>query len=503
MIRSGAHLPQGFDARADVCVIGSGAGGGVAAAIMAEAGREILILEEGQRVRTPQLNQREEQMYNLLYRDGGQQMTDDGGISVLQGRTLGGSTVINMSDVTEIPEAVWAHWRARYRFDRYGRADIEAAVAACRQAIAANPIQPEQLNRNARLLLEGGASLGIAGGAFEHNRVGCVGSGYCLIGCAYDAKRTVAHTWIPRALATGRALVQTDARVERLEHDHRRIVAAHGHLLDPVRQTPLAPFTVRADRYVLAAGAIHSPLVLLASGVGNAHVGRNLTLQPQGAALAVFDHEVIHFRGIPQGAYLDGYESITEEHGLAGFRLESVSATPGMAAATLTAWGDDMARFMAMTRRSGACLCLVPDRPNGRVLRGRDGRPRIRYHYAKDWADTFRAATRTAAEVYLAAGAEAVHLPFVGLPPVHSVSDLSRLERMPVRACSVSLISAHPQGTCRAGPDGAHGVVDNDLFVHGLDNLQVLDASVFPTSAASHTMLPVMTMAWLGAHERL
>jgi choline dehydrogenase-like flavoprotein len=112
-----------------------------------------------------------------------------------------------------------------------------------------------------------------------------------------------------------------------------------------------------------------------------------------------------------------------------------------------------------------------------------------------------RHAVRTAAELYLAAGAEMVLAPFPDARPIQTPSDLDQFDHLRVRPAATPMISAHPQGTCRMGPDPAASVVGLDLRVHGMENLQVLDASVFPTSASTHTMLPVMTFSWLGAHE--
>ncbi|MFZ5476312.1 MAG: GMC family oxidoreductase N-terminal domain-containing protein [Myxococcota bacterium] len=489
MIRAGDGVTGGFTLRTDVCVIGSGAGGGVAAAVLAEAGREVVVLEEGAHVPGERMTQREHEMYPLLYRDGGQQYTDDGGVSVLQGRCVGGSTVINMADCVPIPEPVLAHWAQRFGVRRWGYAEVDAAAREVMEVVGANPIAFH--NRNNQLLLDGAAKTGLAGGAFVHNRVDCRGSGYCLIGCRYDAKRSVAVTWIPRAVATGRVLVQADARVESLEWQGRRVVAAVGHVVERGTARPLGAFRVEADRFVLAAGAIHTPLLLLASGLGGEHVGRNLTLQPQAIVAATFPDEVVLFRGVPQSAYAHADE-VTAEGGLGGFRLEAVGAAPAMAASSATLWGKELATWMARYRHTAACLCLVPDRPGGRVTRGRDGRPRITYAFQDTWTAQLKRAVRAAAEAYLAAGADGVSMPFVGAPPVRKAEDI----RVPddVRPGDLSLISAHPQGTCRIGE-----VVGDDLRVVGMDNAFVLDASVFPTSASTHTMIPVMSFALLGA----
>jgi len=258
-----------------------------------------------------------------------------------------------------------------------------------------------------------------------------------------------------------------------------------------------AVFRVEADHVVLAAGAVHSPLILLRSAVGGRQVGRNMSLQPQSPVTAFFDEEIVHYRGVPQASFIDSTEWANEDDGLAGFRLESISATPGMGAASTVGWGAAAGEAMASFRKTAGCLCLVPDRPGGRVTRRRDGRPLISYAFQKTWAQRMNEAIVIAAKVYLSAGAREVLLPQVGAPTVRSVSDLDRL--LPaLRPSSVAVLSAHVQGTVRVG-----AVLDQRFFVEGLDNLQVLDASVFPTTSSSHTMLPVMQVAHLGVAELL
>jgi choline dehydrogenase-like flavoprotein len=500
VIRTGADVADGFHLRTDVCVIGSGSGGGVAAAILAERGREVVLLEEGQQVTPSMMTMREEQMYPLLYRDGGNQLTHDGGVSVLQGRVLGGSTVINAADVVEIPDGVHAHWAQHYQLTRYGLGNVREADAAVREAIHAIRIPDEQVNRNNAMLLKGAAKLGNPGRTFVTNRQGCVGNGTCLIGCPLGAKQSVDLTWIPRARATGNTMVQTDARVSHFEVDGGRVSTVHGHIIRRGNETSVAPFTVQADTVILAAGAIHSPLLLQRSGLGGSLVGRNLSLQPQCPTVALFDDEVVMHRGIPQAVYLDHRETATAAAGLGGFRLESIAATPGMAAATTMVGPTDLHSFMRQYRHMAAVLCLVPDRPSGRVTDNK-GRPRIDYTMTPKVAQSLKDAAAEAARVFLAAGASRVALPFAHALPVSSEADLAQIDALKVDPAAIALISAHPQGTCRMGPDPAKSVVGMDLKVHGAENLWVMDASIFPTTSSTHTMVPVMSYAWLAAHE--
>ena len=499
MIRKAEQYPEGFTEKVQCCVIGSGAGGGTVAGLLAEAGWEVLLLEEGEHVPKERMTQREEQMYPLLYRDGGNQLSHDGGVNVLQGSALGGSTVINMADVTDTPEAVVEHWRRSFGLSRHDFAGWDAAAQASRKGILANHIPRSRVNRNGQLLLEGAAKLKLPGRTFDHNRVGCVDSGYCGVGCAYDAKKSTALTWIPRGVATGRLQVQTEARAERLERSGSRISAVHGRLRNG------KSFIVEAEHVVLAAGAVHSPLILKASGLGGSALGWNLSLQPQAPVTALFEETVDQFRGIPQAAYIDEYEHNTAEAGLGGFRIESVGSGPGMSAASTLGWGPEAMELMAGFRNVAACLCLVPDRPGGRVTRrwGHKLRPKIRYTLQKDWQRRMREALKLACHIYLEAGARAVLPPVLGASPMRRVDDLKQLDRLPLESNRLPIISAHPQGTCRVGSDPRSSVVDERFFVHGVDNLQVLDASVFPTSASSHTMVPVMQVAHLGVAELL
>jgi choline dehydrogenase-like flavoprotein len=502
MIRDAADVAGGFTAETEICVVGSGAGGGTAAFVLAGAGREVLLLEEGPHVPRERMTQREEQMYPLLYRDGGNQLTDDGGVSVLQGRVVGGSTVVNMADVVGVPDGVLAHWQQRYGVDRYSLEQVRQSEQVCREVIGAQAIARSQLNRNNERLLLGAERLGLPGGVMEHNRTGCLGSGYCLVGCAYDAKRSVAVTFLARALATGKLTVQAEAKVERFETDGRRVTAVTGHLQDPHDARLLAPFRVQAERFVLAAGAIHSPLLLMASGLGGPAVGQHLSLQPQAPVAARFPDQIVMWRGIPQAAYVD-LETVDAARGLGGFRLEAVSGTPGMSAVSMALPASELHAFMADLPRAAANLCLVPDEPVGSVSADRRGRPAIRYPLSAACEARLREAIGTAARCWLAAGADAVILPFPEAPLVRSERDLRVLDSLRVRAASTPLLSAHPQGTCRMGRDPASSVVGLDLKVHGMDNLWVMDASVFPTTSSSHTQLPVMTFAHLGVSELL
>lgn len=477
----------------DVLVIGSGCGGATAAWALAEAGREVLVLEEGADLTGPALTGRDRPMYDQLYMDRGGRATDDLAISVLQGRALGGGGVINASDVVPIPDGVLAHWRSRFGLGEL----TERALAPYRQRaladLSASRIADGQLNEANRLLRQGAEALGLRGEVMMHNRVGCAGFGTCLIGCPLDAKQNPRFVAVPGALAAG-ADVWLRARAVRIEDGEPTRVTVRA--LDPRGYAERGEITVRARTVILAANAVGSAQLLLRSGLGNAHVGRNLMLQPQLPVVALFDHEVRAFRGIPQAYAVTEHEREDHpEHGLHGFRIEAIMGTPGIVASMMPFVGRDNPAMMRSYDRIAAALLLVPDLPSGRVELHPDGRPKIVYAHRAEHLARVREAVRVAARVYLAAGAREVLVPTARPLRIRSTRDLSRVDDLDLRPACAPFISAHQQGTLRMAPSAGDGATDPNGLVYGTRAIYALDSSLFPSSASSHTMAPILTVA--------
>lgn len=470
-------------------VIGSGAGGSVAAQILAAAGRDVLILEAGPLVRPSEFTQREDEMIDRLWVDGGAQETDGGLVGVAQGSCVGGSTVINGGDVALVEPGVLEHWRTHHDLAAWDSAGWSAAEARVQEALDVAEIPEHLHNASARELRTGMRALGWKGGPFRSNRVGCVGSGYCVLGCGYDAKRSALVTYIPQALADGARLVH-GARVER--------IAPRGPGDFVVEARGAHPVRVRAAHVICAAGTIQTPLLLARSGLGggSGQLGRNLSLQPQLPVVARFEREVASHRGIPQSWFVDEFETAEEASGLGGFRLESAFSGPAISASMLTGLDEEHLRLMEQYRHLAGCMVLVPDRPSGRVEESKSGKATITYELEPAQAATMRAGILAAAEAWFAAGAVEVVLPWEQPIRAGKLAGIqARIDDLQFDVGRVRLFSAHPQGTCRAARSPERGVCDEGGQVHGTPGVWVLDGSLFPTSASSHTMTPIMTAA--------
>ena len=354
------------DVTVDVCVIGSGPGGATAAWELAAAGKQVLVLEEGGDFIYPSLTLRDG-MYDQLYMERGGRSTSDLAITVLQGRALGGGGVINACDVVPLHDGVLRHWQKTYGLSDFSPEALEPYRKAALVDLSASVPTDDHLNANNRLLREGSAALGWRGEVMMHNRVGCVRLGRCLVGCAADAKRNPLFVAIPKALDAG-AQVYLRARAVRIENANGEVKVIRVRTLDAKGYREERSLAVRAKTVVLAANAVASAQLLLRSGLGNEHVGRNLSLQPQLPITALFDRDVKLFRGIPQLYAVTEFEELaTETTPLGGFRIEAIGATLGIMSTILPLVGPKGKEQMARLRQMAASLLLLPDGGHGTV----------------------------------------------------------------------------------------------------------------------------------------
>ncbi len=480
---------------ADVVVIGSGCGGATAARVLAEAGRDVVVLEEGPDRTGLQLTQRDGEMYDQLYMDRGGRSTDDLAISVLSARVLGGGGVINASDVVPLHEGVLAHWRRRFHLSDLTDATLAPFAEAALADLSASRITEEQTNRANQLLALGTERMGWAGERMLHNRVNCQGMGTCLIGCPVNAKKNPRFVAIPAAIEAG-ARFFTRARATRIEGARSDTKTVTVRTLDERGYHEVGELRVRAPTVIVACNAVATAQLLSRSGIGNEHVGQHLILQPQLPIVARFRETVNAFRGIPQVWAVTEFERHDHpEHGLWGYRIEAIMGTPGIVSTLMPYVGRQSEEMMRRYHRIAASLLLVPDAPSGSVRHGEHGRPVISYTHTDEHKARLRAAARSAAQIYLAAGAVEVMVPCVPPVRIRSERDLHHLDGIDLRPASAPLLSAHQQGTARMSASAADGAIDPDGQVWGTRGVYVMDASIFPSSASSHTMTPIITMA--------
>jgi len=479
---------------AEVAVVGSGAGGAVSAKELAEAGIDVALLEEGGYLRYSDFNQRERDMYRRLYRDQAAQATRDLSINVLQGRAVGGSTVINNCICFRTPERVLTRWQAEFGLEALSADSLRPYFERVEATLGVVPIVSAEVNENNRILLEGCERLGYRAGTFSHNRKDCVGCGYCMLGCPYERHQSVDMNYVPRALDAGCRLF-TRCRVEEILTEGGRLAGVAGSVLDEGSGQPRAWFTLRAPLVVLAAGAIHTPALLLLNRLanGSGQVGRGLALHPLAASFARFDRLIDGFVGIPQSAYCNQFETL--EDGSDGFILEGIFALPALFASICPSFGEEHLSMMRDYRHLSGMYAMIQDDGRGTVSLGEGGRPVIDYHLGERERHLIRRGLQESARIFFAAGATLVTTLLSQPLVLRGREEIARLEELSLRPNEMALFSAHPQASCRMHADPRQGPIDGYGESHDVPNLFVADASAFPTSVGINPQITIMALA--------
>jgi choline dehydrogenase-like flavoprotein len=493
---------------ADVVVVGSGAGGAVAAARLAEAGLEVVVLESGGLWTAADFTEREAEMTEHLYADQGLQATEDLGVALFQGNTVGGGTTVNWMAMLRPEPHVRAEWARRFGVEVAVRREMDAALDRVWADVHARPMPADAHSANNRLLLDGAAALGWRVRALELNARGCVRSGFCGLGCRYDAKQGTLLTYVPRALAAG-AVVHADAVVDRIE-DRGGVHRVHARLHDRDSRRPTATLVVDAARVVLAAGAVGTPAILERSGMGGGGVGCFLRVHPTSAVSGLYGHEVQANTGVPMSAICDHF-SAAGPHGY-GFWLEAPPLQPSVAAVGTAGFGRAHFRAARDYPRLGALVALVRDgaeleRSSGGVRLDRTGRVRIRYRLSPADARLLREAMAAAARVHLAAGAREVRTLHTEPLIVRSEAGVAEVLRRSTAPNDLTVFSAHVNGTCRLGRDPQTSGAASDTARlgqrHGAPGVWIADGSLLPTGLGVNPQATIMALAHLVADAML
>lgn len=489
---------------ADVVIIGSGAGGGMAAEILTQAGLSVILLEHGALHSSSDFRQQERWAYPHLYQDGAGRKTKDQAIAILQGRTVGGSTTVNWTTSIRTPQPTLDYWRSEFGLDFTGEHSLAPYFdqAAARLQIAQWQVPP---NANNEALRRGCQQLGWQYTVIARNVHGCANLGYCGMGCPLNAKQSMLVTTIPAALAAGATLI---SRISA-----RQLVwqgsAVQELLAVPVdawyQPDPRLQIRIRARHYVVAGGAINSPALLLRSKVPDpaGRLGRGTFLHPSVISGALFAEPIAGHQGAPQSIYSDQF--VWPENGDMGFKLEVPPVHPVLMASTLTGMAQLHADLMKNFNQMQVMIALLrdgfsPQAPGGRVQLDADGEPVLDYPFSAYLWQGVQQAYLAMAELQFAAGATAVM-------PVHQSARLyhnmaqakAAILQLPLAPYQVALASAHVMGGCNMAATAELGVVDRQGRHFQLENLSVFDGSVLPSSLGANPQLTIFALVWRNA----
>jgi hypothetical protein len=386
---------RGEGEECDVVIVGSGAGGAVAAATLAEAGLDVLVLEAGSHYNRDSYPTDHLEAIAGIYREAG--LTIASGqppIPVPVAKVVGGTTVINSGTCFRAPEPVLENWRTQYGVTWAN--ELDADYAEAEEFLRVTQLDPERMGRNGQLAMEGAAALGASAAPISRNAGSCVQCSSCPFGCAIDAKRGMHVSYLPRAVTAG-ARVRARVEVQRVLVEDGRAVGVACSARDA--QGRSRPFMVQARQAVIAAGgALGTPELLLRSGLGSSHVGRNLHIHPACWVGARYEEEVRGWEGVMQSFYVDQWEP-------QGILLEATFTPLAFGGAWLLGTGREHQRALLEFGHVGSIGVHLSDRSAGRVGLANEGAIRASYKLTRDDADRIAFGIARAAEVHFAAGA--------------------------------------------------------------------------------------------------
>lgn len=481
---------------ADVVVIGSGAGGAVAAYELAAAGHAVLLLEEGLYFGRQDFTGSTFRMQNLLYRDMGMTSTlGNAAIFLPTGRSVGGSTTVNSGTCYRLPDRVAKSWEVQLGLAGYGPEGLAPYFERVESVLGVEYGAPDVLGPVAAAVARGAEAMGLKHKPLRRNAPGCDGQGLCCFGCPTDAKRSTNVSYVPMALQAG-AQLMVGARAERLLIENGRVVGVEVESAYPQHrgQVRHPRFQVRARAVVVACGTLATPVFLQSDPVArralsrSQALGKHLTIHPAAGIFAVMPEQITTTPSIPQSYAIEEFH----EQGL----LFEGAATPvDLSAMQLTLVGRRFVETMEAFPHLACFGFMLEDSASGSVAPGPYRRPLVRYDLTPHDVTRIKRGIDVLSRVFFAAGAGRVLTPAHGFEIVNHPDELSRLHQLDLRPSQFDLTAYHPLGTARMGVSPATSVVNPDLAAHDLPGLYICDGSVIPTSPAVNPQLTIMAVA--------
>lgn len=496
MIHTPKEFEKDFEIQTDVLVIGAGPGGSAAAYKLAQKGLKVVILESGGYFTPTDFKRDGIVALKNLYQNAGQTFAQGTTLfTSMFGKGVGGGTLVNSGISFRPPQKAIQRWADQAQLKDFTLDKITPYLDEVSKHINIEILDVSKLGRNNTIFKEGMEKLNYRGGIVPRSTRDCKGCGTCYFGCPSGAKQSTDKNFISKSLALG-AEVYTHTQVVGVDFDkHSRLIRSIGaKITDPETGTRKCKVTVRAKKIILTAGSLGSPRFLLNSRIGNSsgQVGKNFHCHPTTAAVGVYDEVINMSRQVMQGYYCDHFD---DEDVL----VETFNAPMGIVAPSIPGIGSDHLARMKEWKHFGATGAMIRDETSGEMVQDGD---RIYFRYDLIEKDLVKLTTGMfrSAEILLASGAKKV---YVHNSQKSEFSNLDELRKFFGENRNIGLDAVragnHGMGTCRMGEDPKTSVVDSYGHSHDIDNLWILDSSIFPSALGVNPQITIMALALRGA----
>ncbi len=461
----------------DVLVIGSGPGGSVTARVLAEAGLEVMHVEEGPWVEPGEVEPYSVEQMERQYRNAGLTVAlGRPSIAYTEGRGAGGGSEINSGLYHRPSTELLAGWRRDWWIEDLDTGVLQPYHELIEHELSVSPWPQPQLPPASDALRRGAEALGWSG--FDVPRWARYRR---LNGSIRVDRQTMTRTYLPKAEAAGSRLL-TDTRVVRLLTEGRRVQSAE---LERRAATRLTRETVRADHVFVCAGAIQTPALLQRSGVRR-NVGGNLSVHPTVKVVAEFAEEINTPLDLPT------YQ--VKEFG-SWLSFGGSASRPALIALSLAENWREFGAAAARWRRQSVYYAATQSVGRGRVQAVPGfADPIVTYRLTRQDLAMLRSGLARLMHLTLAAGATAVYPAYRGAPLVTGPLDAAKAAPEMSRS-RASLMTVHLTGTVPLGEDTRRCAADSHGRLQGFENLFVNDASMLPQAPGINPQGTLMAMA--------
>jgi choline dehydrogenase-like flavoprotein len=508
VIIQGNGLGADIHERADVVIVGSGSGGGTLAAYLSDRGWDVVVLEKGAFLRAEDFSQREEEALAEFNGRRGLDASVDNSIFLNYAQAVGGTTVHYWGDALRTPHDRLERWRTRHGLDWMTPAELDPHFDAIEAELGIHVTEERLFNENNRLVRQGCEALGIDGHAVPTARIDCIGCGWTQFGCAYNRKTSQLITTLPRVSRQG-GRIYSDAVVRTIRVENGRTTGVEGVLVQRGTWAERRRIRVDAPFVVLAGGALGTAELMMRN-FEEPVAGRRFYVNPHYYVWADFGRQIDNITGIPCAYVVDGTRRVqTDVRGAyesGGYIMLCNHQSPAITAVMLGQTGAALTERMSKYRQLGSLMSVIDEENPGRIYIGRDGIRRTEYRVSGVDLEKAVHFCRTAARIFLAAGAEEVWIPDVYNTVVRSPDEVdAKITLRSVQPNAQFCAGSHLLGTAPLGADPADSVVGPTGESHRVQGLYIADGAAIPGSVSvdpSHTIMAVARWIAAGLHER-